>query len=245
MGVDSGLPDFRGEDGFWRAYPALRADRIGFQDIANSEALKRDPVRAWGFYGHRLNLYRGTVPHKGFNILRRWASMKEHGAFVFTSNVDGQFQKAGFPENRILECHGSIHRLQCSKDCSNEVWSANDFYPEVDEDRCILTSSLPRCPKCGGVARPNIFMFDDSYWNDYRVRVRRMRSEAWLLSVKRMVVVEIGAGRTIPIVRNVDERTGSPVIRINPSDYAIDPQKGIGLPGRAFNVLRLLEGSLL
>lgn len=244
MGIDSGLPDFRGEDGFWSAYPALRADGICFQNIANGEAFKRDPVRAWGFYGHRLNLYRRTAPHNGFDILRRWASSKERGAFVFTSNVDGQFQKAGFEDKRILECHGSIHCLQCSRPCSHETWSADDFHPEVDEERCVLTSPPPRCPKCGSVARPNILMFNDDDWNDYVVRRRRMRFEAWLLSVERMVVVELGAGRAIPTVRNVGERSGSPVIRINPREYTIDPRKGIGLQGRAQDTLSEIDNLL-
>jgi len=241
MGVDSGLPDFRGEDGFWRAYPALKAEGIGFADIANGEAFKHDPIRAWGFYGHRLNLYRRTVPHEGFNILRRWASSKEYGAFVFTSNVDGQFQKAGFAENRILECHGSIHRLQCSRACTHETWSADDLRLDIDEERCRLLSELPRCPKCGGVARPNILMFNDSDWNDYAVRRRRMRFEQWLLSVERMVVIELGVGRAIPTVRNVGERTGSPVIRINPREYAIDPQNGIGISGGALETIAELH----
>ena len=212
LGVDSGLPDFRGEDGFWRAYPALRAEGIGLQDIANGEAFRRDPVRAWGFYGHRLNLYRRTVPHEGFNILRRWALPKEHGVFVFTSNVDGQFQKAGFEEKRILECHGSIHRLQCSQPCTRETWSADDFHPEVDVEHCRLISGLPRCPKCGSTARPNILMFNDWDWNDYAVRRRRMRFEAWLLSVERMVLIELGAGTAIPTVRNTSERNGPSAI---------------------------------
>ncbi|QNB10302.1 NAD-dependent deacetylase [Paraburkholderia tropica] len=244
MGVDSGLPDFRGEDGFWRAYPALRADGICFQDIANGEAFKGDPIRAWGFYGHRLNLYRRTVPHEGFNILRRWASTKAHGAFVFTSNVDGQFQKAGFEENRILECHGTIHRLQCAQPCSHETWSADDLHPEVNDEHCRLLSELPRCTKCGEVARPNILMFHDSEWNDYWVRTRRMRFEAWLLSVERMVVVELGAGRAIPTVRNVGERSGSPVIRINPREYGIDPKKGLGLGYGALDSLRKLDAKI-
>src|SRR5450759_2270489 len=74
MGVDSGLPDFRGPQGFWRAYPALGRARI-----------------AWGFYGHRLALYRKTVPHEGFAILRRIGEAMPAGVFVLTSNVDGQF----------------------------------------------------------------------------------------------------------------------------------------------------------
>lgn len=241
MGVDSGLPDFRGENGFWRAYPALRIDGIGFQDIANGAAFRTHPIRTWGFYGHRLNLYRQTVLHEGYNILRRWASMKEHGAFVFTSNVDGHFQKAGFAGNRILECHGSIHFLQCSRDCSHDVWSADEFYPEVDEGECVLTSPLPRCPKCGRIARPNILMFDDWHWFDTHVRRRRLRLEAWLLSVERLVVVEVGAGRAIPTVRNMSERNGPRVIRINTDESAIDPKTGIGLRGPALDVLSELD----
>jgi NAD-dependent SIR2 family protein deacetylase len=244
MGVDSGLPDFRGANGFWNAYPALRAEGIGFQDIANGQAFQRDPVRAWGFYGHRLNLYRHTVPHEGFQILRRWASAKACGAFVYTSNVDGQFQKAGFPENRMLECHGSIHSLQCSGACTHDVWPADGFHPEVDEARCVLTSPLPRCPKCGGVARPNILMFDDWSWLDIRTKRQRMRFEAWLLSAERKVVIELGAGRAIPTVRIAGERHGPRVIRINPDDYAINPAKGLGLQGPALAVLNELDARL-
>jgi len=242
MGVDSGLPDFRGEDGFWRVYPALRNDGIAFHDIANGEAFRRDPVRAWGFYGHRLNLYRRTVPHEGFAILRRLGSTKEHGAFVFTSNVDGHFQKAGFEQDSILECHGSIHRLQCFRPCSHDTWSADALHLKVDEEHCRLLSELPRCPKCGGVARPNILMFNDWDWVEIRAKRQRMRFERSLLTVDNPVVIELGAGTAIPTVRNAGERSGSPVIRINPVAYRIDPRKGIGIRGSALDVLRMLDG---
>ena len=64
MGVDSGLPDFRGEHGFWKAYPALGRAKISFDSIASPEAFEKNPRLAWGFYGHRLKLYRETVPHE-------------------------------------------------------------------------------------------------------------------------------------------------------------------------------------
>ena len=111
MGVDSGLPDFRGNQGFWRAYPALRG--YPFEEMANPRWFDDEPTRAWGFYGHRLNLYRRTVPHQGFQILKKWTQKRGH--FVFTSNVDGSFQKAGFSESKIEECHGSIHHVQFVK----------------------------------------------------------------------------------------------------------------------------------
>src|ERR1700744_4508975 len=69
MGVDSGLPDFRGNEGLWRAYPAIARLGLRFEQLANPSWFNRDPHLAWGFYGHRLNLYRATIPHDGFSIL--------------------------------------------------------------------------------------------------------------------------------------------------------------------------------
>jgi hypothetical protein len=54
IGVDSGLPDFRGAEGFWRAYPALGRAGLRFEEIASPAAFRADPELAWGFYGHRL-----------------------------------------------------------------------------------------------------------------------------------------------------------------------------------------------
>jgi NAD-dependent SIR2 family protein deacetylase len=245
MGVDSGLPDFRGTEGFWRAYPALKAEGTRFENIANPAGFRNDPARAWGFYGHRLNLYRKTVPHRGFDILRRWGERMAHGAFVFTSNVDGQFQKAGFAEGRVAECHGSIHWLQClTGRCADHLWPADGLALEVDEMQCRLLSPLPRCPHCSAVARPNILMFDDYNWIDTRTRQQMMRFESWFPAVRAPVVIELGAGRAIPTVRNFSERHAPRVIRINPRDYAINPSRGVGIAGNAFEALERLDAML-
>ena len=87
MGVDSGLPDFRGNDGFWKAYPPMAKLGIQFHQMANPHWFIKDPNFAWGFYGHRLNLYRNTIPHDGFKILLEIAKAKKNGYFVHTSNV--------------------------------------------------------------------------------------------------------------------------------------------------------------
>ena len=52
-----------------------------------------------------------------------------YGCNVFTSNVDGQFQKAGFDPADIHECHGSIHHLQCLGPCSQAIWGADAEVP--------------------------------------------------------------------------------------------------------------------
>ncbi len=216
MGVDSDLPDFRGSEGFWRAYPALGRARLHFEEIANPAAFAHDPALAWGFYGHRLALYRRTVPHRGFALLREIAAGLPGGAFVFTSNVDGQFQKAGFAEARIMEVHGSIHHLQCQRGCRGEVWSAEGFEPRVDEEACRLLGEPPRCPHCGDIARPNILMFGDWGWIARRTEVQEAALAAWLERVRKPVVIELGAGENVPTVRRFAESIGGRLVRINP-----------------------------
>jgi NAD-dependent SIR2 family protein deacetylase len=241
MGVDSGLPDFRGNEGLWRAYPALGAAQISFESIANPASFHEDPAQAWGFYGHRLKLYREIEPHAGFAILRRWSKRMPHGGFVRTSNVDGQFQRSGFPEDCVAECHGSIHYMQCMLPCCSRIWPATGFAPQVDEEACRLICALPRCPDCGGVARPNVLMFDDAAWLSNRTDQKESRLERWLASVQRAVVVEIGAGTTLPTIRRFSERHGPRVIRINAREPQIDPAKGIGIRGGALETLTVLD----
>jgi len=242
MGVDSGLPDFRGDEGFWQAYPALHQARLSFQDMANPDTFRSDPSRAWGFYGHRLNLYRHTAPHAGFAMLRDIASFMEQGAFVFTSNVDGQFQKAGFGSGEIMECHGSIHYLQCQSDCQGDVWSAHRFMPEVDAATCQLLNSLPKCPWCGETARPNILMFGDWNWLDHRLREQRARFESWRSRVKRLVVIEIGAGTAIPSVRRFSESQAGFLIRINPRESGLPKAiQGCSLDSSGLNALQQIH----
>jgi len=245
MGVDSGLPDFRGDSGFWSAYPALGQAGLHFHDIACATTFLDDPTLAWGFYGHRLRLYRETIPNPGFAILREFARYKEHGAFVYTSNVDGQFQKAGFPDSEVVECHGSIHFLQCQNGCLEHIWPATAFQPEVDQTRCRLLNSPPRCPQCGEIARPNIVMFEDLQWLDRRFREREARLKTWLASIRHLVVIEIGAGGTIPTVRHYGERQSGFLIRINPREADLPAGcQGVGLALPGLVALSQIQGNL-
>jgi len=241
IGVDSGLPDFRGNEGLWRAYPALREARLDFVRIASPRAFRRDPELAWGFYGHRLNLYRDTTPHAGFEILRRWAGRMEQGAFVYTSNVDGQFQKSGFDSEQVVECHGSLHWMQCMDGCDDSIWPAEGWVPEVDATRCRLLSPLPRCPACGALARPNVLMFDDGEWLQERTYHQRQGLTRWLETLANPVVVELGAGTAVPAVRWFSTMLDAPLIRINLRESDVESGQGVGLAGRALEVLTEME----
>jgi NAD-dependent SIR2 family protein deacetylase len=163
---------------------------------------------------------------------------------VFTSNVDGQFQAAGFAAELLLECHGSIHHLQCLDACTRDVWPASELEPLVDADTCQLRSPLPRCPHCGGLARPNILMFGDAEWIGDRQRLQQRKLENWLGAVRHPVVIEIGAGTAIPSVRRFGEQLRCPLIRINPREPGPVPENGVSLPMGALAALQAI-GSLL
>jgi NAD-dependent SIR2 family protein deacetylase len=244
IGVDSGLPDFRGDHGFWRAYPPLARLGIRFVEIADPHHFDADPALAWGFYGHRLALYRQTIPHEGFAILRALGERLAHGAFVFTSNVDGQFQRAGFDERRIVECHGSIHHLQCTRPCSDAIWPADAVAPQVDPATCRMAPPLPACPRCGALARPNILMFNDGRWLDARSEAQYERFSAWRGRAQRLVVMELGAGSDIPSVRRMCEAQDAPLIRINPREPAVPSGKDVGVAANALAALRRLRDGM-
>jgi len=240
MGVDSGLPDFRGPEGFWKAYPPFRGR--DFSEISTPHWFQTDPELAWGFFGHRLNLYRAAAPHAGFAILRRWAERMPQGCFVFTSNVDGQFQKAGFAEEQIVERHGSIHHLQCSRPCRSALWSAAEIKVEVDEATIRAASPLPVCPTCDAMARPNILMFGDGNWVYDRYAEQAARYRKWLSQLRgcRLAIVELGAGLSVPTVRNECQRIGGRLIRINPREPETS-SGGISLPLGALAALTAID----
>jgi len=240
IGVDSGLPDFRGPEGFWKAYPPFHGRR--FREISTPHWFQTDPQLAWGFFGHRLNLYRDAIPHEGFQILQRWSKRFSRGSFVFTSNVDGQFQKAGFSSDLIVECHGSIHHLQCSRPCQNDIWPVGELRLEIDLQTIKTTSPLPSCPQCGGVARPNILMFGDSYWVEDRTARQWKKWQTWLrvANAGRLVTIELGAGLAVPTVRIECELQPGTLIRVNPSEAEVEPG-GISVPAGALTALREID----
>ena len=246
MGVDSGLPDFRGNQGFWEAYPPLKDLGISFVEMANPGWFERDPTLAWGFYGHRLNLYRNTNPHDGFALLRSWGQTKARGCFVFTSNVDGHFQRSGFDDDQVLECHGSIEHLQCVRPCCQKIWPAESLEVAVDPETFRAAEPLPSCPGCGAVARPNVLMFGDWSWIANRSHAQEGFFESWNHTTRssRRVVVELGAGTAVPTVRYTSENAArqpqTTLIRINVRE-AHGPSGHIGIAAGALEAVRAID----
>ena len=257
MSVDSGLPDFRGGQGFWRAYPPLEKLQISFEEMAQPHWFDSQPEMAWAFYGHRQQLYRETKPHAGYSMLHDWGRAMPAGYYVVTSNVDGHFQAAGYPADQILELHGNVHRHQCLTPCCKTIWHYRhpgrppDLPPDLQIDLASMRARgrLPRCPECDGMARPNVLMFGDASFVPEVRRVQQDRYAAWAASVRgrRLVVVEIGAGTALPAIRRVGEdlveRGLATLIRVNPdADRSDEPAIAIKL--RALEALNHISEQL-
>ena len=141
---------------------------------------------------------------------------------MFTSNVDNHFLKAGFPEDRILECHGSIFHFQCAKCGTIEERREETF--ELDTAK-FESKHVPCCSSCQSPARPNILMFGDWDWISDRTDQQESRFHKWLheSKAKKLAIVEIGAGNAVPTVRYQSEQVlrshrnqSCHLIRINP-----------------------------
>jgi len=251
MGVDSGLPDFRGENGFWKAYPIFSRLGISFHDIAQPSWFIKDPRMIWAFYGHRLKMYREHAPHLGYNFLHELSTKYNH--FAITSNVDGFYKKSGFSDSNIWEVHGSIHHLQkChhSEYFMNDKWhnseivSADSFDIEIDEETFRVVGDLPMIE--GKLLRPNILMFMDYAFSQSREHMQQLNFEKWAekSDLSKLVIIETGAGTEIPTIRSLSTKLASQykgkLIRINPRDFQI-----LGLGDNGIQISSGAEKALL
>jgi NAD-dependent deacetylase len=138
----SGVPTFRGDDGLWRTFrPA---------DLATPEAFERDPRLVWEWYDWRRRTIAACRPNAAHEVLARWS--RRPGATLITQNVDGLHERAGARD--VLRFHGSLWDVRCARPCP-------DSPPAWRDERVPLPDLPPRCPHCGGPARPNVVWFGE------------------------------------------------------------------------------------
>lgn len=119
---------------------------------------------------------------------------------------------------------------------------------QVDAENCQLLNLATVCPNCGGMARPNVMMFGDWHWESGRSAAQRHREDKWLQSIgcnERVVVVELGAGKAIPSVREFSQRTihefAGRLVRINPRVFCVPSNLDVGFAGGAAAALSAID----
>ena len=186
---ESGIPTFRGKDGLWRNYDAMK--------LATIDAFYDNPKLVWEWYNERRGNIFAAQPnlgHKAIAELEKYVKV-----VVLTQNIDGLHQKAGSSD--VLELHGSIVKIKCS---------VCDFKDE------ILTefSEIPPLCKCGNILRPDVVWFGESLPQDVWQKAMIFASECDLMVIAGTSLV-VSPANTLPIYAKQNNAT---LIEVNPDN---------------------------
>jgi NAD-dependent deacetylase len=139
VSAESGIPTFRdAQTGLWAKYDP--------QDLATPQAFRRDPRLVWEWYAWRRELVSRAAPNPAHLALAE-IERRAPQLTLITQNVDGLHQQAG--SRNVIELHGNIARVKCfEEDVVVERWDEAGDVP-------------PRCPRCGGLLRPDVVWFGE------------------------------------------------------------------------------------
>jgi len=157
VSAESGIPTFRGKDGYWRNLDPAK--------LATSEAFARDPQLVWDWYRERRERIRNARPNAAHEAVARLA--QGTGEFLLvTQNVDDLHARAGITAEKMVRIHGDIFVTRCSR-CEFE----RHEYEHPPPPRLRRTSEqeqeqehedvVPRCPKCRALMRPGVVWFGE------------------------------------------------------------------------------------
>lgn len=217
VSAESGIPTFRGRDGWWRREDPSR--------LATQEAFDRDPSYVWEWYEYRRGLIAKAEPNAGHRALAAWAS--DRTVLVATQNVDDLHERAGSTE--VTHIHGSIWRVRCQR-CGRETENRDHPLPERP----------PRCRDCGGRLRPAVVWF-----GELLPAAPIHRVESFLdggVDVAFVIGTEASFGYIQGFARAA-RRAGAFLVEVNPSRTVLSGVVDVRLAGPAGTVLPdLLEG---
>lgn len=139
ISTDSGIPDFRSPNGIWNTNPELQTDLASF---------KMNPEKFFELGKKLYPALKNAHPNTGHETLKK---MEDMGVlqYVITQNIDGLHQKAG--SKNVIELHGTYRTSTCLT-CGKKF----------DTDQFMPLSSIPRCPQCSGIVKPDVIMFGES-----------------------------------------------------------------------------------
>lgn len=168
--------------------------------------------------------------------------VKDKNYFVLTTNVDHQFQKAGFQNERIFATQGDYGRIQCMKGCHPKTYDAVSMFTQMNQaqkDCKIPSYMVPRCPVCGGPMAMNLrcdqYFVEDEAWNQAAENYGRYLKQ---LKKGNVLLLELGVGFNTPSIirfpfeKMVRENKNVNLVRLN-LDEAVIPEsfgkRGIGI----------------
>ena len=220
ISAESGIPTFRGKDGYWRNLDPTK--------LATPEAFARDPQLVWDWYRERRQRIRNTRPNAAHEAIARLAHHTAEFLLV-TQNVDDLHARTGIPAEKMVQIHGDVFVTRCSQCDFAERGSGGS--PEPPESSATKSKSgrlrsiaptsdddvhLPRCPDCHAPMRPGVVWFGEQLPSNELQRV-----ENFLDCGACDVVIVAGTTATFGYI--VDwalraSRDGRELIEVNPEE---------------------------
>lgn len=154
----------------------------------------------WAFWAKLIKLNRFREPLRLYQELLEL--VKDKNYFVITTNVDGQFETAGFNIEKIFAVQGDYRFLQCEKACHNKLYDNKEMVEEWlkhTENLKIPKQLVPKCPVCGGNMEMNLrkdanFVQDENWYK----QAQKYDEFLYRIENKNVVLLEIGVGFNTP-----------------------------------------------
>jgi len=217
ISTESGIPDYRGPGGVWeRQAPPTIGDFV------------ENPETRRAYWEGRRTRYPEMVaaqPNAGHRAL---VTLERAGKLdaIITQNIDGLHQAAGSSPDRVIELHGSAHRVRCL-DCGTE-WPA-----EVIQTRLATIEGEPRCEVCGGLLRAATILFGEALPRAALDRAIAVSQQCDLMLVIGSSLIVNPAAR-LPVIA---KRSGAHVAIINRTTTPLDSLSDVHLIGEAGPIL--------
>ena len=161
------------------------------------------PEEHWAYWSRYISINRyQDAPKTVYADLLALVQGKDY--FVITTNVDHQFQKAGFAKERLFYTQGDYGLFQCSAPCCQETFDNEAVIREMvrrQENMKIPTELIPTCPHCGRPMTMNL-RADDTFVEDAGWHAAARRYEAFLRAHKgkKILFLELGVGYNTPVI---------------------------------------------
>ena len=157
----------------------------------------------WAWWSRHILLNRYDVP-PGKPYLDLLALVADKDFFVITTNVDHQFQLAGFDKRRLFYTQGDYGLFQCARNCSDETFDNESAIREMaarQKDMRVPAELVPTCPRCGAPLVPNLRVdgrfCEDRGWHEAAARYREFRR---IHAKDRVLYLELGVGNNTPVI---------------------------------------------
>ncbi|MEM3173058.1 MAG: NAD-dependent deacylase [Candidatus Nitrosotenuis sp.] len=205
---ESGIPTFRGKDGYWRKYDPMQ--------LATIDAFYENPKLVWEWYEDRRKNILAAHPNKGHLAIAELAKYKD--VVVLTQNIDGLHQRAG--SKKVYELHGSIIRIKCTVcDYKDDITSSFDVLP-------------PKC-RCGNMLRPDVVWFGEPLPQDVWMEAIKHAQSCDVMVIAGTSLV-VSPANHLPIYA---KQNGAVLVEVNPERTVMSSEMDLSVRETSANAL--------